>query len=148
VKEKQFEALVRAATDAILGIDHQGKITIWNRAATKMFGHTAKQAIGMDLHALLVPGRMRAKARKGFKDFVKTGKGPLVGKTTECVAKHKDSSEFPVDLSISGFRQDGRWHAIGIVRDATRRKQMETALADSNRALRTLIACNQVLIHA
>ncbi len=128
VKEKQFESLVRAATDAILGVDHQGKITIWNKAATKMFGHSAKEAIGMDMHALLVPGRMQAKARKGFKDFVKTGKGPLVGKTTECVALRKDSSEFPVDLSISGFRQDGHWHAIGIIRDVTERKRLAETL--------------------
>jgi len=128
VIEKQFASLVHAASDAILGVDHQGRITIWNAAATRMFGHPAKDAIGESLHDLLVPGHMLAKAKKGFKDFIKTGKGPLIGKVTECIAKHRDGSEFPVELSTSGFRQDGHWQATGIIRDITRRKQMEYAL--------------------
>jgi len=128
VTEKQFESLVQAATDAILGIDHQGKITIWNKAATKIFGYSAQQAIGMDLHNLIVPDRMYAKAIKGFHTFVKTGEGPLIGKTTECVALHKDGTEFPVELSISGFKPNNHWHAVGIVRDISKRKQAEGML--------------------
>jgi len=128
VIEKQFQSLVHAATDAILGVDHRGKITIWNRAATKMFGYTAKDAIGRSLHDLLVPGHMLAKAKKGFDRFEKTGKGPLVGKHTECIAMHRDGSEFPVELSVSGFREDGHWQATGIIRDISKRKQMEYAL--------------------
>jgi len=125
VIEKQFESLVRAATDAILGIDHEGRITIWNKAATKMFGYKEKEAIGKDLHDLLVPARLLVKAEKGFNDFLKTGKGPLVGKATECVALRKDGSEFPIELSITGFRQDDHWHATGIIRDIAKRKQAE-----------------------
>jgi len=133
--KKQFESLVRAATDAILGVDHQGRITIWNAAATKMFGYNAKYAIGRSLHDLLVPERLLSKADRGFKSFVVTGKGPLVGKTTECIAKHKDGSEFSVELSISGFKQDGYWHATGIIRDITERKRMAQALQTREKQL-------------
>jgi len=122
VIEKQFISLIHAAIDAILGIDYQGRITIWNKAATKMFGHSSSHAIGMNLHDLIVPDRMHAKARKGFKNFVKTGKGPLIGKATECIAKHKDGSEFPVELSIrlpaSGPLASG-WHCPGYQREQT-----------------------------
>jgi len=128
VIEKQFESLVRAASDAILGIDHQGKIAIWNDVATKMFGHSAKHAIGMDLRDLIIPGRMHAKTTEGFTAFVKTGKGPLVGKVTECIALRKGGSEFPVELSISSFKQDGHWHAVGIVRDISKHTQAEQRL--------------------
>jgi PAS domain S-box-containing protein len=128
VTKKQLESLVRAATDAILGIDHQGNITIWNAAATKMFGYSTKQAIGKNLHDLIVPDHMHAKAKQGLEGFVKTGKGPLVGKTTECIALRKDGSEFPVELSISSFKQDDHWHATGIIRDITERKQGEKQL--------------------
>jgi len=135
VTEKQFESLAQAATDAILGIDHQGKITIWNKAATKMFGYSVKQAISMDLHNLIVPDRMHAKARKGFHNFVKTGRGPLIGKTSECVALHKDGSEFPIELSISGFKQDGHWHATGIIRDISERKRLSDTLQAKEKQL-------------
>jgi len=53
VIEKQFISLIHAAIDAILGIDYQGRITIWNKAATKMFGHSSSHAIGMNLHDLI-----------------------------------------------------------------------------------------------
>lgn len=128
VVEKQFASLVRAATYAILGVNHQGKITIWNAAATRMFGYTAKQAIGRSLHDLLVPRHMLVKANKGFKGFVSTGKGPLVGKTTEIMALHKDGYEFPVELSISSFRENGYYYATSIIRDITDRKREEAQL--------------------
>jgi PAS domain S-box-containing protein len=128
VTTKQFESLVCAATDAILGVDHQGNITIWNAAATKMFGYKAKEAIDMSLHDLLVPRHMLAKANKGFEDFVETGQGLLVGKITECIALRKYGSEFPVELSISSFQQNDHWHATGIVRDITERKRVEEKL--------------------
>jgi PAS domain S-box-containing protein len=131
VTKKQFESLVCAATDAILGVDHQGNITIWNAAATKLFGYKAKEVIGTSLHDLLVPRHMLAKANKGYEGFVETGQGPLVGKATECIALRKDGSEFPVELSISSFKQDDHWHATGIVRDITERKQAEDQLNDA-----------------
>lgn len=136
--ENQLKSLLRTIPDAILGIDHQGKITLWNRAATKMFGYSAKEAIGRDLHDLIVPQRTRRKARKGFATFAKTGKGPLIGKTTECTARRKDGSEFPVELSISAFRQDSRWYATGIVRDISERKKIHEALIASEEKFRQL----------
>ncbi len=136
--EKQLAALVRTAPDAILGIDHEGRITIWNRAATNMFGYTARDALGKNLHALIVPARMQGKARRGLKAFVKTGKGSLVGKTTKCIARRKDGSEFPVELSISGFQQDAHWHATGIIRDISKQQKAMEALRASEEKFRTL----------
>jgi len=104
-----------------------------------MFGHSAKQAIGMDLHDLIVPERMHAKARKGFEDFVKTGKGPLIGKATECMARRKDGSEFPVELTISGYKSNNHWQAVGIVRDISKRRQVEEALKEEQRQTRRII---------
>ena len=144
VTKKQFESLVRAATDAILGVDHQGNITIWNAAATKMFGYKAKEAIDMSLHDLLVPGQMLAKANKGFEGFVETGQGPLVGKATECIALRKDGSEFPVELSISSFKQDDHWHATGIVRDITERRQAEERMRIEKKRLEVSLTLNKM----
>jgi len=147
--EKQFESLVHTATDAIIGVDHQGNITLWNRAATKMFGYSASHAAGKSLHELIVPAHQLAKAGKGFRSFVKTGKGPLVGRTTECTARRKDGSEFPVELSISAFRHDGHWYATGIIRDIGERKKLHEALAASEEKFRILFqnANDPIIIH-
>ena len=60
----------------------------------------------------------------------------------------KDGEEFPVELSLSAVKRNGRWHAIGIIRDITDRKQAEAALKRANRALRTLSAGNLALVRA
>jgi len=142
-----FESLVHNAIVAILGVNHEGKITLWNRAATKMFGYNARQAIGKNLHDLIVPRPMRTKARKGFRDFAKTGKGPLVGKTTECMARRRDGSRFPVELSVSAFQQEGHWHATGIVLDITDRQKAHEELAASEEKFRDLATKSLVGIY-
>ncbi|MDQ6981815.1 MAG: PAS domain S-box protein [Mariprofundus sp.] len=123
--EKLTETLACDMTDAI-GVDHQGKITIWNQSATKMFGYSSKQAIGMSLYELIVPDHMHQKAQKGFKAFAASGKGPMIGKTTECIAKRKDNSRFPAEVSVSGFKPKGHhWQAVAVVRDISKRKQID-----------------------
>jgi len=139
VIERQFASLVRASIDAIISLDHKGRITIWNRAATKMFGYTAREARGRPLHELLVPDSMLEKARKGFSRFTRTGKGPIIGKSTECIARRKDGSEFPVSLSISAYQQEGHWQATGIIRDISKYKNLEAHIAESKENYRQLI---------
>ena len=128
VTEKLSESLACNTTDAI-GVNHQGKVTIWNGSATKMFGYSSKQAIGMNLLDLIVPDHMHQKAQKGFKIFAETGRGPMIGKTTECIARHKDGSEFPAEVSVSGFKPKGHhWQVVAIVRDISKRKQIDGML--------------------
>jgi len=122
------ESLACGTTDAI-AVNHLGKITIWNESAEKMLGYSVQQAVGMSLYDLIVPDHMRDKAREGFKAFAKTGRGPMIGKTTECIARHKDGSEFPAEVSISGFKPKGHhWQAVAIIRNITKRKQIDGML--------------------
>jgi len=128
VIEKLSESLACDTTDAI-GVNHQGEVTIWNTSASKMFGYSVRQAIGMNLYDLIIPDHMHHQAEKGFKTFAETGKGPMMGKTTECIAKRIDGSEFPAEVSISGFKPEGhRWQAVAIVRDISKRKQIDGML--------------------
>jgi len=123
VAEKQLASLIHATADAILCMDHRGKITLWNKAAANLFGYPAKQTLGRTLQDFLAPGCMLATSKKDFAKFAKTGKGPLIANNTECVALHKSGSEFPIALSISSFQHDGLWYASASIRDITHHKQ-------------------------
>jgi len=126
--EEQFRTLIDSANDAIIGMDHRGRITVWNRAATRLFGYTKKEIVGQPLHDLLTPRRYRKQAREGLREYWKTGEGNLIKKTVELCGVRRDGREFPIELSIAGIKRGDRWYATGIIRDITERKKTEKEL--------------------
>lgn len=146
--EKKFRSMATAAQDAIVMIDHEGRINYWNPAAERIFGYRADEVVGHDAHSRLAPERYRQLFHEGFARFTDSGHGPLIGKTIEIEALRKDGREFPVEVSISAFKLQGRWHAVGLLRDITERRQAEQALLRANRTLKTLSGCNGILVRA
>jgi len=132
------QAIMETANDAIICMKPDGLIHLWNHKAEELFGYTAKEAVGQELHQLIVPERYREKALEGLRQFVQTGAGYVVGKTLELTAWRKDRIEFPIELSISPMNIRGEWHATGIIRDITERKQAEDALRLHSEILKTL----------
>ena len=128
--EERMRTITQMAANAIVMIDPAGAISFWNPAAEKLFGYSAEEAMGMNLHKTIVPRRHYDDFRKGFSRFAETGEGVVLGKTLEMAARKKDGMEFPVELSISGIRIKEQWHAVGIIRDITERKQAEHKLRE------------------
>lgn len=134
--EEKFRSITTSAQDAIVIIDDNGKITFWNKAAERTFGYTENEALGKKVHDLLMSEKYDiTKIIQGFSQFKKQGEGPVIGKTQEFQARRKNGEEFPVELSVSSITIQKQWHAVGIVRDITKRKQMEHALRLSKEQL-------------
>ena len=134
-EEVCLRAITGSAQDAIIMITPQGTISFWNPAAEHMFGYTAGEAIGQDLHTLLAPARYRTMFTKAFPLFCQTGQGGAIGKTLELHAVCKDGREIPVELSLSALQLPAGWHAVGIMRDITARKRAEQERNETNAAL-------------
>ncbi|OFV83947.1 MAG: hypothetical protein A2W26_00845 [Acidobacteria bacterium RBG_16_64_8] len=126
--EDKLSIVSTAARDAIIMIDHAGRIAFWNEAAQRMFGYSAQEAQGRKLHELIVPQRYRSDSDKGFAAFSSTGQGPLIGETLELTGLRKDGTEIITEHSISAVEINGEWHAIGIARDVSGRKAMQREL--------------------
>ena len=127
-REALLRSITRAAQDAVIMIDPAGLVTYWNPAAERMFGFAETEAVGQNLHDLVVPERDLERAHAGFSHFVASGEGPAIGRTTTLQAKHSNGDEFPVDVSLSAIKLHGQWNAVGIVRDATERVRTEERL--------------------
>ncbi|MBK9443491.1 MAG: PAS domain S-box protein [Comamonadaceae bacterium] len=93
-----------------------------------MFGYQFSELKGIKFHTLLAPPHRRAAAKTGFSDFKQTGEGTVMGKRFETSAVHRSGEEFPIELSVFGVRLGDDWHGIGIVRDITRQRIVETEL--------------------
>lgn len=136
--EARLRAITDSAQDAIVMIDDRGAISFWNPAAEKILGYERSEAIGRNLHELLVPERFHAAHKAAFPKFVRTGQGNVIGKTIELVARRKDGPEIAVSLSLSALSLDGAWHAVGILRDITEKKRADEALRESEERHRNL----------
>ena len=131
--EEKFRSISASANDAIIMADNDGKVVFWNNEAERMFDYLSKEVVGRNLYELVVPVELRERFLKGFKRFQDSGQGPLVGMTVELAAIKKDGTEFPIEHSISAVKINGKWNAIGIIRDITERKRMEETLLQSEK---------------
>lgn len=130
--EKMIRMTRIVALDAMMMMDYMGCIEDWNPAAERMFGYSEQEALGRQLHEMLVPARYRHAFEKGLAQYHAEGVGPILGKIVEYQALRKDGTEFPVELAVSALEFQGRRHAVGVVRDISERKaaaQMREQLA-------------------
>ena len=140
----QHRIALDVANDPIVMIDNEGKIALWNRAAEKVFGYAASEALGQDLHALITPQRYLQASRKAFHHFRATGEGAALGKTLELAGIRKGGAEFPLELSLAAVLFQGQWVAVGTVRDISVRKQTELALLQSEEKFRAILDASPV----
>jgi PAS domain S-box-containing protein len=137
--EERFRSMTASAMSGIVMIDHMGRITFWNDAAERIFGWSASEALGKDVHELIAPHCYLEMSEAAFPRFRETGSGAVIGKNLELVALRRDGEEFPVDLALSSLRLQDHWHAIGIINDISDRKQAEDELQEQLHFLQELI---------
>ncbi|GGE02967.1 bifunctional diguanylate cyclase/phosphodiesterase [Aureimonas endophytica] len=119
--------IAAASPDAIVTADHDNRITSWNAAAQRMFGYSASEAIGQSL-ALIVPPAMRSAHTAGLARVARGEAPRLLGTTVDLAASRKDGSEFPIELSLSRWHENGAPQFGAIIRDVTGRRENETKL--------------------
>jgi len=135
----QLRTISDSALDAVIMMDHEGRVVHWNPAAERIFGYSAQEILGRSAHDLLAPARYRDRIARGMAEFARTGQGPVVGKVVEMAAVRKDGVEFPIEISVSAIRREGQWWAVAIVRDISRRRRAEEALLRERRLLLELL---------
>ncbi|HKQ99313.1 MAG TPA: GAF domain-containing protein [Pyrinomonadaceae bacterium] len=130
--EERFRTLAETASDAIITIDEESRITYVNRAGQTIFGHTVEEMTGADL-TMLMPDYLRHLHRAGLKRYVETGEKHITWDGVELTGLHRDGHEILVEISFSEFAKNNKRYFTGIVRDITERKRAEEAQAERAR---------------
>lgn len=131
--EARNTAILNAALDCIISMDHEGRILEFNPAAERTFGYLRSDVVGRQMAELLVPPQLREQHQRGMATYLATGTGPVLGRRLELPALRADGSEFPVELAITRINKEGPPVFTAYLRDISERKWAEEALRESNR---------------
>lgn len=126
-EKTHMTSLFENATEGILLTDKSGSIVLVNPSAYNMFGYEAGELIGQKIE-LLIPTRYHghhSQLRDGF--YKNPGNRPM-GIGRDLFARRKDSSEFPVEISLSHYFQRNEPFVIAFIVDITTRKEIEQNL--------------------
>ena len=126
--QRALSSIVDSAMDAIITVDSEQRVLLFNRAAEEMFYCQAADALGQSLDRFL-PERFRKTHKAHIVSFGKTGVATrAMGATRAVSGVRSDGEEFPIEASISQIELDGQKLFTVIMRDITRRKQIESEL--------------------
>jgi PAS domain S-box-containing protein len=150
--EARFSEIVGSAMDAIMVFDTDGQISLFNRAAERMFGRTADEALGHDVR-MLFPEPMRKEALDRICQVSDTPDGEAQPTPAEHILPltgvRANGEEFPIEATASCLDVRGKRTYTLIVRDISERKRAEAALkaqAESlEQAMRELKGLNDEL---
>src|SRR5438477_4058833 len=133
--ESRLRAMLEASLDAVVTMDHRGRVVGWNHAAETIFGYRNDEAVGKDMAGLIVPPALRPRHRRGLARFLETEEAVVLDRRLELTGRRRDGSELPVELTITRIGLPGPPTFTGFVRDITDRKHSEDELRASRARL-------------
>lgn len=112
----EFNALLNAAVDGMIIIDHLGIIEIFNAAAETMFGYEAISVIGQSIN-ILMPEPYTSEHDGYLQHYMETGEKRIIGRGREVKARKKNGEIFPIELSVGEVQHSSHPQFVGIIRD-------------------------------
>ncbi len=127
MSEARLAGIIESAMDAIVSVDDQQYIVLFNAAAEKMFGCPAAEVLGQSYYRF-IPERFHRVYQKYLRriaraDLAQQGSGNLV----HIVGRRGNGEEFPIEASVSRIEVAGVRLYTVILRDITERQQAEAA---------------------
>jgi two-component system, sensor histidine kinase and response regulator len=140
-------AILEAALDAIVGMDHRGRLTEFNPAAERLFGRKRADVIGCDLADLMMPVAARAAHRAGVARYLAGGASTVLGRRLETTALGIDGQEVPIELTIARVGRDEPPTFTATLRDITEQKRADAARRASKRQAEEEAETAAALLH-
>ena len=125
--EATARAVLQSATEGILLIDANGRITLVNPAAERMFGYDPDELMGQPLEVLL-PERIHDTHHDHRARYFAGPRVRPMGTGLDLAGRRKDGTEFPVEISLSYVHSAEGMSAMALITDITERKRVEAQL--------------------
>lgn len=136
-KEGRFEALFEFATNGILMADRQGAIIMANPALARLFGYDKGELVGKKVESL-IPNRFAKTHEEHRRRYHQAPQPRSMGNDLNLFGLKKDGSEFPVEVSLSPFKNPEGEFVVAFVIDNTFRKNYEKSILKQKQELASL----------
>lgn len=128
-REARLQSILETAPDAIIVIDEHGVIESYSAAAERLFGFTAAEVVGRNVH-MLMPSPYRERHDGYLAHYRATGERRVIGIGRVVVGQRKDGTTFPMELAIGEVVASGRRLFTGFMRDLTERQLTESRMQE------------------
>lgn len=93
-------AVIEQCADAIIFADREGRITLWNAAAARMFGFSVEEALGQSLD-IVIPQHLRARHWAGYRDAIESGNTKHSGRPMLTKGLHRSGATLYAEVSFA-----------------------------------------------
>ncbi|MGL4543437.1 MAG: PAS domain S-box protein, partial [Polymorphobacter sp.] len=124
-----LRSVLSTVPTAMVVIDATGVILSFSAAAERLFGYDEPAIIGKNV-AILMPLAERAQHDFFINRYLETGVARIIGVGRVLVARRRDGTTFPIELSIGEARTPAGRIFTGFIRDLTERQATERRLQD------------------
>ncbi|MFN0073890.1 MAG: sensor histidine kinase, partial [Chloroflexota bacterium] len=120
-------ALIESAPDAVVTVDSDGLIVLVNDQTERLFGYTRSELLGSPVE-LLLPVRYHTGHVSHRLAYMGEPRRRPMGANLDLMARRRDGSEFPVEISLSPVDTEGNRLIISTIRDVSERRRTEQEL--------------------
>jgi two-component system sensor kinase FixL len=130
--------IIESAVDAIVVIDAQGRIEVFNPAAERLFGYSEAEVIGRNV-SMLMPAPYQHEHDGYLERYLQEGNARIIGIGREVQGLKRDGTVFPLRLSVGEMLVEGQRKFTGILHDLSARVELETRLRSSEARWRSIV---------
>jgi two-component system sensor kinase FixL len=127
-----LRSLIETSQDAVISIDRQGQIVLFNPSAERIFGYKADEVVGRKIN-LLMAEPYNWEHDDYISDYQRTGKARAMGQTRLFMAKRKNGEQFPIEVSLTEVAADENVPYAAFIRDVSEKSRLQAQLVESER---------------
>jgi len=144
--EERLQTIINVNNDAMIVINIDGLITLFNPAAEIIFGYRADEMLGHSINCLIPKSYRSQHSEDVARFFFKEKSDYYIGPPGELIALRANGEEFPIECSLAKGGSGDQMFVVGVIRDITRRKRVEEEIKIKNLELEAALKVQKELL--